>query len=206
MKRLSLVLAMVTLALSICSFAVRNASAQNTVLVVQGPTTVDPAISETFSVSIIIENVPEPGFYGWEFYLSWNPALFNCTNEVLNTALWGGNHLGPWVSSPIDNTAGKYHQSLSGKAPGQPEVGTFWLVNLTFRILTSTPTTTEITLSPPAGSTYCIADINAEEIPHDYQNLPVNIVPEFNTPILIILLISSITLISAKKLRKHKIA
>ena len=132
------------------------------------------SVGATFTISIIIENVPEPGFYGWEFILSWTPGVINCTEEVINYDLWGGNYLGPWFWDPIDNEAGQYHQSLSGKSPGEPEVGTFWLVNLTF-VIVKEPSPghvieTELIISPPAGSNYIIGDIEANEIPHEYEH------------------------------------
>jgi len=157
----------------------------------------------TFTISIIIENVPEPGFYGWEFILSWTPGVINCTEEVLNLNLWDGNYLGPWVPDPIDNEAGQYHQSLSGKSPGEPEVGTFWLVNLTFVILQVPEDGTfenDFTLSPPEGAEYCIADIEANEIPHEYIDGHVTIVPEFSNYLLLVLL----TLLAASTLLVKK--
>jgi len=203
MKKLHLIIfAIMLAALTYCSL-MKKVSAENPVLAVEGPGTVDFTISETFNVSIVIHDVPEPGFYGWEFYLSWTPGIINCTREVINYNLWGGNYLGPWVTNPIDNAAGKYHQSLSGRSPGTPETGTFWLVNLTFKVLVTTPTTVELTLSPPEGCSYCIADIEANEIPHDFQNLPVGIVPEFSMAVLPILIASStVAVIMTKKLKK----
>lgn len=125
-----------------------------------------------FVVSIIIENVPDPGFYGWEFYLSWTPGVIDCKKETLNTNIWPV--YSTWVPSPIDNAAGQYHQSMTGMAPSAPQTGTFWLVNLTFVIKESPPyggeVSTALTLSPPAGAIYCIADIEGHEIPHEFHH------------------------------------
>ena len=191
------------LALAMVACFPQNVSAQTTALKVECPDLVNPTVSEYFNISIIIENVPEPGFYGWEFILSWNSSLLNCTEEVINYDLWGGNYLGPWVTDPIDNEAGQYHQSLSGKQPGEPEVGTFWLVNLTFVILQVPEDGTfenDFTLSPPEGAEYCIADIEANEIPHEYIDGHVTIVPEFSNYLLLVLL----TLLAASTLLVKK--
>ena len=177
-KKLSSILLAILLILGIAAVLPMPAKCEATVLKVEPSElhfwsdTTPPGA--TFTISIIIENVPEPGFYGWEFFLSWTPGVINCTEEVLNLNLWDGNYLGPWVPDPIDNEAGQYHQSLSGRSPGEPEVGTFWLVNLTFVIVEPAPymgvISTNLTLSPPPGSNYCIGDIEGNEIPHDYQH------------------------------------
>ena len=127
-----------------------------------------------FTVSIIIENVTDPPFFGWEFVLSWTPGVINCTGETINYDIWDGYYLGPWVTEPIDNEAGTYHQSLTGKSPGEPKSGTFWLVNLTFIIVESAPyggeAFTNLTLSPNPPAAYCIADVGGTPIPHDYSH------------------------------------
>jgi hypothetical protein len=204
MKSLTAMAFLMAIALIAHSSTIRNASAEvEPVLLVEGPSTVDPSVSQTFNVSIIIENVPSPGFYGWEFYLSWTPGVINCTSETLNLGIWTP-HGGPWVPSPIDNTLGQYHQSLTGQAPATEKTGTWWLVNLTFWILASPPVNTNLTLSPPAGCTYCIADMDGEEISHEYQDLSAYIVPEFLEAALlpILMLLSSTAIVLAKKLEK----
>jgi archaellum component FlaG (FlaF/FlaG flagellin family) len=128
-------------------------------------------VGDTFTVSIIAQDIGEPGFYGWEIILSWTPGIINCTMETLNLKIWR-YYMGPWVTDPIDNEAGTYHQSLTGKYPAEPVTGTFWLVNLTFQI-TRLPREgqtlqTSLTISPPVGMSYCLADKNAAEIPHDF--------------------------------------
>jgi hypothetical protein len=133
-----------------------------------------------FTVSIIIENVPEPGFYGWELVLSWTPGIIDCVGETINFNLWKdpatGKYYynGPWVTEPIDNTAGTYWQSLTGKAPAEPSTGTFWLVNLTFQIVEPPPyggeVSTTLHLAPKPPSQYCIADKTATPIPHGFQD------------------------------------
>ncbi|MEM1589540.1 MAG: cohesin domain-containing protein, partial [Candidatus Bathyarchaeia archaeon] len=137
-------------------------------------------VGYNFTVSIIIENVPEPGFYGWELVLSWTPGVINCVEETLNFKLWmdpaTGKYYynGPWVTEPIDNEAGTYWQSLTGKAPAEPSTGTFWLVNLTFQIVKPPPyggeVFTMLHLAPKPPANYCIADKTAREIPHDFQD------------------------------------
>jgi len=128
-------------------------------------------LGDTFTISIIAQDVPEPGFYGWQVILSWTPGVINCTEETINYDIWP-YYMGPWITQPIDNVAGTYQQSLTGKAPSEPQTGTWWLVNLTFQItqlpLEGRTLQTNLTISPAPGMSYCIADINAEEIPHDF--------------------------------------
>jgi hypothetical protein len=129
---------------------------------------------DTFTISIIADVVPPDAFFGWEFVLEWTPGIINCTGETLNYNIWGaGNFLGPWVPTPIDNVNGKYHQSITGKAPGTPQSGTFWLANLTFKIVAE-PGYGEVLESPlhltcaPGYTAYCLLDINSNEIQHYY--------------------------------------
>ncbi|NWG10795.1 hypothetical protein HXY33_03465 [Candidatus Bathyarchaeota archaeon] len=127
---------------------------------------------DTFEISVRAEDVV--GLFGWEFVLTWTPGMINCTLEELNFNIWGaGNFLGPWVSPSIDNVAGTYHQSLTGKAPGTPKDGTFWLANLTFVIIQEPGygevLHTELHLQKAAGFVaYCLLDSGSNEIPHDY--------------------------------------
>ncbi|NWG11480.1 hypothetical protein HXY33_07040 [Candidatus Bathyarchaeota archaeon] len=92
-------------------------------------------------------------------------------SEELDYSIWGAdNFLGPWVSTPIDNSAGTYYQSLTGKAPGEPVSGSFCLVNLTFNIVSEPPhkyfATTELHLqTAPGYDAYCLLDANSNEIP-----------------------------------------
>ena len=131
---------------------------------------------DTFKISIIADVVQPDAFFGWEFVLEWTPGIINCTLEELNLAIWGpGNFLGPWVPTPIDNVNGKYHQSVTGKSPGTPKSGTFWLANLTFTIVAE-PGYGEVLESPlhltiaPGYTAYCLLDINSNEIEHYYDH------------------------------------
>jgi hypothetical protein len=131
------------------------------------------SVGHTFKISIIAENIPEPGFYGWQVLLSWTPGLINCTAETINYAIWP-YYMGPWVTDPINNIAGTYQQSLTGKAPSTPRTGTFWLVNLTFQIvqapLNGQTLQTNLTISASPPSSYCLADKTATEIPHAFSH------------------------------------
>ena len=125
----------------------------------------------TFEISIIAEDVE--GLYGWELILMWSPGLINCTEEEINYNIWSYFN-GPWVSDPIDNEKGEYHQSLTGRYPASAVSGTFWLVNLTFQIIeepgAGRTLQTPLTLSPAPGYTYCLLDQSAEEIPHNFEH------------------------------------
>jgi len=127
---------------------------------------------DEFVVSIVAEDVSD--FYDWEFVLIWTPKVINCTGETINTGIWGDeNFLGPWVAMPINNTDGTYHQSVTGRAPGTPKDGTFWLVNLTF-IIVAEPghgevVHTQLHLEKAEGYTaFCLLGTGGAELPHDY--------------------------------------
>jgi hypothetical protein len=126
-----------------------------------------------FTISIIIEDVPDPGMYGWELWLYWDAGEIDCTGETLNNAIWSPNS-GPLVAVPINNAAGTYHQGVSGRSPAPPVTGTYWLVNLTFKIVKPVPwhgvITSPLHLGPPAGMTYCIVDKASNEIQHGYHD------------------------------------
>jgi hypothetical protein len=184
---------------------------------VVAPTVVDLDVTNTFIVSIWAENVNSsqgtpPGCFGWEFQLSWTAGVVNCTTETLNLALWGtGNYLGPWVVTPINNVAGTYHQSLTGRAPGVPVTGNFWLANLTFLVLQGgggifqvSQTDLNVAAFPP--STYILADKQATQIPHAFIQAHVDFVPEFvqAIPLLIIMLASVASMILARTWKKTK--
>jgi len=126
---------------------------------------------DTFTVTVTIYDVPDPGFYGWEFWLSWTPGVINCTLETLNTGIFPA--YSTWDSEPIKNVAGTYHQSMTARVPSTPQTGTWLLVTLTFKIVASAPfmgtVSTDLTLSPPEGATYCIATAPPiVQIPHDF--------------------------------------
>jgi hypothetical protein len=100
---------------------------------------------------------------------------------------------------------GKYHQSLTARAPSTPVSGTYWLVNLTFLVIGEPSTDVPLTFELPPGYTaYCLLNQASEEIPHQYQPSTLHIVPEF-TPIfmgaaLVIAVVS--TALAKKVLRK----
>ncbi len=114
----------------------------HTVLKIELPETVlytyDKSVGDTFEISVVAENIPEDhGLWSWEVHLEWASNTFaGCIGETVNLAIWGeGNCLGPWYNEPADNEAGTYWQALTGKEPGVPQGGTFWLTNLTFQII-----------------------------------------------------------------------
>jgi len=133
-------------------------------------------VGDTFTVNIVATVVPPDTFFGWELVLTWNASVINCTLETLNYAIWGaGNFLGPWVPVPIDNVLGEYHQSITGKAPGVPNSGTFTLVTLTFGIKAEAPfmgaVSTNLHLKIAAGYVaYCLLDGAALEIVHSFND------------------------------------
>jgi hypothetical protein len=197
-----MILLMIDFAFVSYGLATRSVSAQQTALRVDAPAEADPAVSTTFNVVIWIEDVPSPGFYGYEYWLSWTPGLINCTLETLNTTIWSTYSV--WITEPIDNAAGTYHQSMTALYPATPKTGTYWLANLTFLIITQTPISVNLTLSPPEGATYCIADKQGTQIPHDFIDGTVNIIPEFLGAMLLSMFVlsTSISLLMARKLRK----
>ena len=208
-RNLVVLLSLISLAFMSYGLTTRSVLAQDdaTALRVDAPSQVDPAISTTFNVSITIENVPDtqgtpPGFYGYEYLLSWDHGVINCTLETLNTNIWSAYSI--WIDQPIDNVAGTYHQSMTARYPSTPQTGTWLLANLTFLIIPNSPISVELTLSPPEGATYCVADKQGTQIQHDFINGTVEIIPEFLGAMLLSLLMlsTSLSLLLARKLEK----
>jgi len=129
------------------------------------------SVGEMFTISVTAEDVSD--LYGWEFMLEWTSGVINCTQETINYAVWS-DYQGPWLSNPIDNANGKYHQSLTATSPAEPFTGTTWLVNLTFQITQAPPeggiASTNLTISPAPGTSYCLADETAFEILHSFSH------------------------------------
>lgn len=138
-------------------YFIKNAVAsQYAVLKIEAPAEVDLNSITMFNISIVAENAES--LYGWELVLTWSPSVINCTVETINYNIWSAdNYLGPWVTMPIDNLNGKYWQSLTGKPPAVPQNGTFWLVNLTFQIVGTPPTSTDFIIQKAEGyEDYCL--------------------------------------------------
>jgi len=198
-------LMVVIAALMFCSSFMNPALAQECAVRVVAPSEVDPNVSTTFMVSIVAENIPEPGFYGWEVKLSWTPTVVNCTGETINNGIWESTFT-PWVLNPINNVDGVYHQSVTAKTPSTPKTGTYWLVNLTFLIVGEPPAVTSLTIAAWPPATYCLATMSAEYIPHQFISATVNVVPEFNQIILVslLMLMSLAAVIMSKTLKRTK--
>jgi hypothetical protein len=128
-------------------------------------------IGQMFQVSIIVKNIYDPGMYGWELVLEWTPGILDCVAETVNTAIWP-YYLGPWISDPINNVLGRYHQALTATRPSYPVAGTYWLANLTFQIIKAPmpgeSLSSELRITPNAGMSYCLLDFDANEIPHGF--------------------------------------
>jgi len=179
MKQKNIILSLLLLAaLVTLSILTQRTYAQETVLKIEGPSEAGPP-GQSFNVSIIAENIPaDNGMYGWEVVIKWTPGLVNCTVETLNYDIWPA-FLGPWVSNPIDNVNGKYHQSLTARSPSTPVSGTYWLVNLTFLVIAEPCNDVPLTFELPAGYTaYCLLNQFGDEIPHQYESLTPHIVSE----------------------------
>jgi len=132
-------------------------------------------VGTPFTVSIIAEDIPSPGMYGWQFWLYWDAGKINLTTETINFNFWP-SHSSPYGPGK-DNVAGTYMRGMSASAgppPDSPFIGTVWLVNLTFILVKEAPWgsawTTALDLGPPAGMIYCLVDSSSSEIPHDYVN------------------------------------
>ncbi len=122
-----------------------------------------------FSARVIAENVSDfPGLWGWEVLITWIPGSIECIGEKINVNIWA-QYDGPWINDPIDNVTGQYHQTLTARAPSDPAHGSFWLANLTFRIIDPLSAPSGVLhLSATAGSTYCLRDVDSNEIPHEF--------------------------------------
>jgi hypothetical protein len=208
MKNRTTLLVGLTLTMLLCGifFGKAQADTPTAILKIEAPAEVQAG--ETFTASVIAQNVTD--FYGWEFIVNWTAGTINCTLETLNTAVWGAGstYLGPWVPVPIDNVAGEYHQSLTGKVPGVPASGTFWLTNVTFQVIKGPSNVTDLNVKvvPNQGYTYCLIDSNGEEIPHQFVKASVHVIPEFATFLMLPLLMifSTSSLVIAKKMRRHR--
>lgn len=206
-KKMKPLLLLLAILMSFVYLSKVNAQEPVTVLKIESPAEVGPP-GQNFTISIIAENIPEDNrMFGWEIVIRWTPGLINCTGETLNYNIWGaGNFLGPWVTQPIDNVNGKYWQSLTGKVPGTPVSGTYWLVNLTFIVIgepcNNVPFSFEL---PPGYTAYCLLNADAEEIPHQYQPATPHIMPEFNSIFIIFTAIVAFTApIAARRYLKKK--
>jgi hypothetical protein len=64
---------------------------------VVGPSSV--AISDTFTVDIVANNIPEPGIFGYQFELNWDDAVFSGVSVTTNPdfPVWAVNNLGAGV-------------------------------------------------------------------------------------------------------------
>lgn len=203
MKNRTTLLVGLTLTVLLCGIFLGKAQADlpTTILKIEAPAEV-PA-GGTFNASIIAQDVTN--LYGWEFIVNWTAGTINCTGETVNYAVWS-SFLGPWVTEPINNTLGQYHQSLTAKAPGTPVTGTFWLANVTFQVIKGPCNTTDLNLKAAPGYIYCLLDSNADEIPHQFVKASVHVIPEFATFLMLplLMMLSAFSLVIAKKMRKRR--
>jgi hypothetical protein len=204
-KHIAVLLVLMFALLSYGCFS-RNAHANPDTVLKVVPSSVSPATGTNFTISVIAENVS--GLYGWEFVLTWTPGVINCTKQACNMLIWGeDNALGPWMTHPIDNVAGEYHQSVTATSPGTPQTGTFWLVNVTFYTILGQGNLTTLHLQKAEGYTaYCLIDDSANEIPHLYQDGNVDVVPEFPAILMLplLMILSTASLVAVKSIRKRK--
>ena len=186
-----------------CSAKTQPALAYATALSVQGGGDVAQG---TFKVSIIAENIPSDNkMYGWELVLNWTAGVINCTAETINYGIWV-SYLGPWIPYPIDNAKGEYHQSLTGRSPATPVSGTYWLVNVTFTTVKGPCNSTGLTLKAAPGYVYCLLNNLSEEIPHDYIQANIHVVPEFPSLYFVppLLILSAFPLVIKKLIKKRR--
>lgn len=116
--------------------------AQETTLRVY-PQTKTTFVNQTFTIDIKIENVNN--LYSFEFKLSWNPSVLNCTDEDLHPpAEWGTN----WFAWPMDKweriQSGLYVVAVTALNPAPPFSGNASLVTLTFKALAVGSTTLDL--------------------------------------------------------------
>jgi outer membrane biosynthesis protein TonB len=102
-----------------------------------GPTSV--ALSETFSVTVVAENVPTPGVYGAQFEINYDPDLISASNLQVNPAF------SFTLFSDADNTLGRirFVASRQGQVPGLTGDVTL----LTFDATADTPGVATLTFS-----------------------------------------------------------
>jgi len=81
-------------------------------LVMNGPAAV--ATGDTFSVAVVAQHIPDPGLYGAQFEINFNPTLLTLSNLQPNP------DLSFVVLNEVDNTLGKlrFAASRQGNVPG----------------------------------------------------------------------------------------
>jgi hypothetical protein len=96
----------------VCNFIASNGVDTPLTLTLDGPATVTPG--ETFSVNLKAQNIPEPGLYGVQLEVNYDPALISASNLQVNP------DLSFVVFNSADNTAGRIRlvASQQGKVPG----------------------------------------------------------------------------------------
>jgi hypothetical protein len=91
-------------------------------------------VNQTFNIEIKVENVNN--LYSFEFKLSWNPSILNCTDEDLHPPAEWGNYTFVWPMNKWERIqSGLYVVAVTALSPAPPFSGNASLVTLTFKAL-----------------------------------------------------------------------
>jgi hypothetical protein len=133
----------------------------------------------TFSVTVKMTTIPDPGFYGWEFYLFYSKDVLRATGETVHIpAPWlPDKYSGPFgdgINNDYNTTHGRYWRALSGKAPGLALTGDWDMATIDFEYIGTPPfhgvDASDLILTPAVGSNYMLITKAADDIPHDIGN------------------------------------
>jgi PKD repeat protein len=126
------------------SFKISPAYAATTYMRVS-PSNVSATLNETFSLSVVIENVV--GMYGYQFQLYWINSLLTCTQWNYTTnkwiqdpstppSQWGSNiYLGKQEIADMTDGRSRYWLVVSATNPAPSVSGTFSVVTLNFKVI-----------------------------------------------------------------------
>jgi hypothetical protein len=131
----------------------------------------------TFSVTVKALDVPDPGFYGWQFCLYYRNDVLKATGETVHIpAPWlpdmYSGPVGEGINNGFNTTHGRYSRGLSGKGAAPSLTGDWDLATITFEYIGTPPfhgkDVSELELGPGAGLVYILVTKTADEIPHDF--------------------------------------
>jgi hypothetical protein len=142
-------------------------SAQETTLRVY-PQTKTTYVNQTFNIEIKVENVNN--LYSFEFKLSWNASILNCTDENLHPPPEWGTNWFVWPQNKWERIqSGLYVVAVTALSPAPPFSGNASLVTLTFKALSVGSTTLDL------HDTILGDYPDANEIPHTVIDGTVNV-------------------------------
>jgi hypothetical protein len=127
-----------------------------------------PAYGKVFTINVTVANVTD--LFGYEFKLSWNTTLLNCTAAVVTPPVnWSSNYL--IAVNQVNNTLGQYWLAVGAlNVSGVTAfTGNTSLASLTFEVIYDPLQDTSSTIGFPTSTTI-LADKNGLPIDHTNYN------------------------------------